>query len=194
MANWAFTSYAIEGPEEALLKIEHAILNPIDEGDDGWEGAVLKALGLTWEERQSDGTGKYMRGFIDDKPWWDDGVLRFNAQEAWGATDFNEVLEENIPNIKVYYSVEEEDGEVYATNDAEGKYFPERYWVDACINSCYQSEYFPNKEQALDYINRISSGEVTTFEEAEAFSNKEGKYENTDPDDYISVHEFTVIT
>lgn len=194
MANWAFTSYAIEGPNETLQKIEQAMLHPVEEGDDGWEGAILKALGITWEERKPGGTGKYMRGFIDDKPWWDgEDILRFDAQEAWGATDFNEVLEENFPDIKVYYSVEEEGGEVYATNDAEGKYFPERYWIDACINNCYQSEYFASKEHALDYISRISSGEVTTFDEAEAFSNKEGKYIKSNQEDYISVHEFTII-
>ena len=69
MANWAFTEYVIEGPKEILLRIENAILHPIQpEGaDENWEGGVLKALGLTWEERKPDGTGKYMRGFINEE-------------------------------------------------------------------------------------------------------------------------------
>ena len=140
MANWASTDYVIEGPKETLKKIYDAIQHPdTSEGDNGWEGGVLKALGITWKERQSDGSGYYMRGFIQDPESVEfnpetDKVLTFYAEEAWGATDFNEVLEKEFPDIKVYYNVIEEGEEIYATNDKEGKYFTDRFIVDTCIN------------------------------------------------------------
>ena len=40
MANWAITSYAIEGPKETLEKIESAIKNP----DDFIEGHAFRLL------------------------------------------------------------------------------------------------------------------------------------------------------
>ena len=71
MPNWAYTSYAIEGPKEDLQKIEQAILHPeVKEGsDESWEGNVLNTLGSKWVGRDQDRkNGLYMRGFIDGDP------------------------------------------------------------------------------------------------------------------------------
>ena len=189
MANWAFTSYAIEGPKETLLKIEDAILHPTQpEGaDEGWEGGVLNTLGITYEERGPGGTGKYMRGFVKEEPWWDSNVLRFDAEEAWGITDFYEVLEENFPDIKVYWTTEESGCEVYATNDKEGKYFSDRVYVDTCINGNYQMDYFTSEDTAYAWLGKITNGKVTNKEQAEAF-NAEGHEE-----DFISVHLYEIV-
>jgi hypothetical protein len=195
MANWASTSYAIEGPKKALQKIEQAILHHDvqENSDERWEGNVLIALGLTWEERNQ-GKGKYMRGFITDtEPWYNaGGALRFEAEEAWGVTDFNEVLEENFHNIKVFYVVEEPGEEIYATNDKEGKYFPNRYYVDTCIDGSYESEYFTTKEAALSWLSDITFGRVKTEEDIELFN---ADYEDSEePDEnFISFHEFEII-
>ena len=191
MANWAFTSYAIEGPKETLLKIEDAILHPTQpEGaDEGWEGGILNTLGLTYEERGPGGTGKYMRGFIRDEVSWcdDDRVIRFDAKEAWGITDFYEVLEENFPDIKVYWTTEESGCEVYATNDKEGKYFSDRVCVDTCIDDNYQMDYFTSEKAAYAWLSKITDGKITNKEQAEAF-NKEDH-----GDDFISVHLYEIV-
>ena len=72
MANWASTSYAIEGSKELLEKIEKAILKHlVTEGaDEHWEGDILDALGCKWISRDENReNGKYMRGFTNDVPW-----------------------------------------------------------------------------------------------------------------------------
>ena len=68
MANWACTDYIIEGPDEILLKITEAIKHPVvtPGSDETWEGNVLNTLGIKWKGRQPDGSGYYMRGFIQD--------------------------------------------------------------------------------------------------------------------------------
>jgi len=195
MANWAITSYAIEGPKETLEKIEKAILeHPVEEGSsEDWEGNVLKALNIDWEPNTPDGKGYYMRGFIQEEPWYDDKcALRFCAKEAWGATDFNEVLEKNIPDIKVFYSVEEEGGDVYATNDKEGKYFPDRYWVDTCIDGNYQSDYFQFESSVYKWLSGLTDGRVKSPEDVYKFNSD---YEDSDAcgENYIHIHEFNVI-
>ena len=191
MANWAYTSYAVEGPGETLERIEQAILHPDIEEDsaESWEGNVLRALGIEWKQDRSDG-GYYMRGFIQDKPWFNGDTLMFYAEEAWGVTDLNEVLEKNLPGVKVYYQVEEEGEEIYATNDKEGKYFPERYYVDICAGDCYDSDYFTTEENVWDYLSRVSDGKITTQEDVDAFNQKA---EEECSDEYIKIHKFTIV-
>lgn len=201
MANWASTSYAIEGPKEILEKIELAINNPDfnETGDESWEGYVLKALGIEWVSKDQDReNGKYMRGFIDSgvEPYSDFydnlGVLRFCAEEAWGRTDFCEVLEEAFPDIKIYWIVEESGCEIYVTNDKEGKYFPDRYWVDIAQNDIYNSEYFTNKEDMYEWLSNITNGRVKSEEDVEAF-NSDCKDAGTEDENFIYIHEFEIV-
>ena len=193
MANWAFTDYVVEGPHETITKIYEAIKNPdTSEGDEGWEGGVLKALGITWEERTPDGKGLYMRGFIQEEPSLGENTLEFYAQEAWGATDFNEALEGAFPDIKVFYKVEEEGGEVYATNDKEGKYFPDRYYCELCQDDFSDYEYFKTEEAMYNWLSEKTQGRVHNAETAEQFNQD---YEETgdECENYITIHQFEVV-
>lgn len=193
MPNWAYTSYAVEGPKETLQKIEQAILHhPVVENSSGdWEGNVLEALDIKWVSRDQDReNGLYMRGFIHEEPWWiDDNVLRFCADEAWNVTDLDEALLSAFPDIKVYWVTEEEGMGIYATNDKEGKYFPDRFFVDTCINGNYQSNYFSRESNAYYWLSKITEGKVKTKEEVEAFNDDVDR----DPDDFIYVHEYRII-
>ena len=206
MANWAFTEYAIEGSKEVLQEIEQAILvaigkeeckgsKPLNAGaSDGWEGNILIALGIEWEDRKPDGTGMYLRGFIHDEPWYTNenhSALRFCAEEAWGATDLDEVLEQNLP-VKVFYSVEESGEGIYATNDKEGKYFPYIFYIDTCIAGDYESEYFTTKEDAYKWLKKITKGKVSTPENIKKF-NEEYEEIGVDDDNYILFHEFNIV-
>lgn len=189
MANWAITNYVIEGPKEVLHRIYNAILHHDVEGqsDENWEGNTLVALGIEWDRRNP--TGKYMRGFID-KHSVDlrKDVLMFEAEEAWGATDFNEVLEENLP-VKVYYNVEEPDCGLYATNDKEGKYFRDRWFVDTCIDGDYNAEYFTEEKYVYEWLSDITNGRIKCGKDVNEFNESQDK----DEDDFISIYEFKII-
>lgn len=198
MANWALTDYAIEGPKETLQKIYDAINhNSVQEGSsDNWEGNVLNALGITWgpHKIKQDGntvefSGYYMRGFITkNSVEFKNDVIRFYAEEAWGKTDFSRALENNIPGIKVYWVVEEESEDIYATNDKEGKYFPHRYCVDTCIKDYYRSNYFVKEEEIYKWLSEITKGEIKSPNDIETFNDN-----NEDSDDYIHIHTFDVV-
>ena len=190
MANWAYTDYVIEGPKETLEKIHDAILHcEIQENSsEGWEGNVLMHLGITWDRDK-----KYMRGFIQkDTVDLTDTTLSFGAEEAWGATDFHEMLQIGIPDIKVYYRVDEPDDAVYATNDKEGKYFTERYFVDTCIDGNCESEYFTTEEEAYKWLSHITQGRVHNFEELDQFNDD---YEDTEyaDENWIRIYEFDIV-
>jgi hypothetical protein len=193
MANWAITDYVIEGSKESLKRIYDAIKNHEveEESDNNWEGNILNALGIDWDREL------YMRGFIRDIESINfnpdtDAVLPFYAEEAWGATDFNIALEEGIPDIKVYFSVIEEGGEVYATNDAEGKYFTDRYYVDTCIDGDYNSEFFSSEKSIYQWLSNITNGKIKSKEDVAKFNSESEDSDNYD-ENYIYIHEFKII-
>lgn len=188
MPNWAWTQYVVEGPKKTLEKIKHAIQHPdvLEKSSKDWEGNVLRALDIQWDTDK-----KYLRGFLRQTQWDSSKhtVLRFDAQEAWGATDFNEVLEEHFPDIKVYFNSEEPDMGYYVTNDAEGKYFKDRFYVDAYIKGNYYTEYFIEEKDIWHWLSIWSNGKVTNQEEMKAFNeDTEGNSE-----DYIGICPFKIV-
>lgn len=185
----ASVAYAIEGPKETLQKINEAIVAAIHTDDNRYE--LYKAaeyLELPIEEGKT-----RLGGEITEEPTWDEntGALRFWSEEKWGLQDFAELLEWNFPGIKVYWIVEEPGLEIYCTNDREGKYFPERYWVDTCIDNTYESEYFKTEEQVYKWLDKLTHGRVKCEEDVEKF-NSDYEDSGTDDENFIYVHKFEV--
>ena len=192
MANWASTAYAIEGEHEVLQKIYDAIIASENNSDGNKpETEVLSNLGIEYRGFKINEQPYDLRGAILPESWWWDentGALRFAAEEAWGVSDFKDVLLKDYPDLKIFYVVEEGNDDVYATNDAEGKYFPDRFFVDTCIDGEYKCDYFKTKEAAFEWISMIS--DCQTEEDIDYFNDERAM---ADMDDFISVHEFSVI-
>lgn len=148
MANWASTSYRIEGKQEDLKTLNELInefmdgKRPVmeDNASKDWEGNVALELGENTK-------GYYLRGFIQTCELEDD-VLSIEAEEAWGATDFRHILEKHFEGMKVYFIVEEEGGEalLYKGRNTEGETDDE--WqkleisdnvISATIDSVYEA-------------------------------------------------------
>lgn len=107
MANWASTSYRIEGNESDLQEMFNlckAFVNderPVMEENASkeWEGNIVLALGI-------DKGSSCLRGFIQDFSL-DDGVLSIEAEEAWGANlSFSTMARVfKAMNISAYFSM-----------------------------------------------------------------------------------------
>lgn len=197
MANWAYTQYIIEGPKETIEKIKNAIENPsvIEEGSSkDWEGNVLLSLGIEWDRNGSNGpgTGRYMRGFIvesylelwEPTPLIDTYTLHFDAREAWGVTEFSDVLKENFPDIKIYFYSEENDFPLFVTNDEEGKYFDIRFYVEISYNGNFDDEKFTSEEEMFSWISEKTGGKITNDEQVDALN---AKWEGDCDSDYIRI-------
>lgn len=190
MANWASTSYCIEGSKKDLKRLYKLIdgfmtgkEKPFwEDSAENWLGNVIKALGATEEQMKNN----YLRGFIETYEL-DGDVLRIAAEEAWGTTDFRHILKKLMPELTIYYIVEEPGFEVYATNDADGKYFTDKFYVDACVNGNYESDYFETEKQAMAYAAELLGKEEVSKGELKNW-NKEHKENN----DFIYVHEFKI--
>jgi len=189
MANIASVAYAIEGPKETLQKINEAIVVAIHTDDNRYE--LYKAAEYL-KLPINDNT--HLGGEISEEPKWDEktGALRFWSEERWGLQDFAELLEKHFLDIKVYWTVEECGMEIYCTNDREGKYFPERYWVDTCIDDIYNSEYFRTEKEVYEWLDKLTYGRVKSEEDVEEF-NVDYEDAGTDDENFIYIHKFEVV-
>lgn len=191
MANWASTSYRIEGSKSDLERvfgviddfIKGRVASTREDATADWEGNIVKALGAMDEEIDNN----YLRGFIQDYEL-DGDTIRIEAEEAWGATDFRHVLGKLMPDLTIYYIVEEAGCEVFATNDTDGKYYPERYLVDAYVKDVDYYEYFETEKQMKSFVSSLLEKEDFTEEDIEAWNE-----EHEDDDSYINVHEFKYV-
>lgn len=153
MPNWASTSYVFkakdqEQAQDLYEKIDSLskMTEPLVPNGFGklWMGCLVNLLGGNWNK-------VYCRGEIIDYNLNDDHVS-IECETAWGEMpEFRHFLEQQYPGSKIYYCVEESGNEVYATNDAEGEFFPDRY----CLDSYDGLEYFETIEEATKYIGEI---------------------------------------
>lgn len=191
MANWASTSYCIEGSKKDLKRLYKLIdgfmtgkEKPFwEDSAENWLGNVIKALGATEEQMKNN----YLRGFIETYEL-DGDVLRIAAEEAWGTTDFKHILKKLMPELTIYYIVEEPGFEVYATNDADGKYFTERFNVDACVDGYDYWEYFQEEKETMDYVASLLKKDNITEADIEQWN-----MEHEEEGDFIHVHEFEIV-
>jgi len=182
----ASVAYAIEGPKEILQKINEAIVVAVNSNDKRYEmyqAAEYLKLPITDSTR--------LGGEIEDEPELENGVLRFWSEERWGLQDFAELLEKKFSDIKVHWVVEECGCEVYCTNDKDGKYFPERYWVDTAQDDIYQSEYFITEEAMYKWLSKITNGRVKNAQDVESF-NSDYEDSGTEDENFIYIHEFEI--
>ena len=184
MANMASVSYRIEGPRETLAKINTAILKamPQKEHWDEWEACIN--LGFPKSQLRNYRLG----GEISEEPSLSENLLEFYAEERWGLQDFEELLRQKFPEIKVYWIVEESGCEVYATNDKEGKYFPERFYCELCLDNQIDTEYFKTEKDMYNWLEDMTKGIVYDFDTVDEFN---GDYD--DDENYILIHQFEVM-
>jgi len=192
MPNWCYTDYVIEGSQEDLKCINKAICDVIDGNfpkqemsAQDWVGNVLHALRIPTEDAEGKSLG-YFRAFIASRPIWiDDNALKFSTEEAWSRTQFAEALRIRFKRIGIYYSLQEEFCQILQTNDAEGKYFNERYFVDISIGDDYHSGYFSTEDDAYNFVR-----EFTGYGDADVV--KRFNDENKGTDNYIYVFAYDV--
>lgn len=149
-----------------------------------WLGCLVKALG-------GDPNKVYCRGTITFYEMEDD-VLTLNTETAWAEmSETRHFIESCFPGMKIYYIEEESGCERFYTNDSEGIYFKDRYYLDGFDDS----EFFENLEDAAKYVKEIVGHDVEADFDVidKALSNYVEEHEEDEPDCYYSFHEFKVV-
>ena len=148
-----------------------------------WLGCLVEALGESWEKI-------YCRGTWDNLKF-NGEVLTFNTETAWSpCNEMFDMVCEKYPTLRYFYQSEEPGMCEYWTNDDEGKYFPDRYYVDVCTSEEeYYSEYFQDLESVYDWLEDICEVQVKSRQDVNAIV-KQWKEENEDA--YCSIHEYQI--
>lgn len=146
-------------------------------------GCLVHLLGGDWKK-------VYCRGEIIDYNLTPDHVS-LSCETAWDEMpEFRHFLEQQYPGSKIYYQVEECGNCVYATNDAEGEYFKDRY----CLDSYDGLEYFETIEEAAEYIGeRIGKELKPDFTEIEKEIDDYMEEHGNSDESWMSFHRFEVV-
>ena len=192
MPNWASTNYVFKAKDQEQAKDLHdkidslsKMTEPLVPNSFGvlWMGCLVNLLGGDWNK-------VYCRGEIIDCNLTDDHVS-ISCETAWGEMpEFRHFLEQQYLESKVFYQVEECGNEVYATNDADGEFFKDRY----CLDSYDGLEYFETIEEAAKYIGEIIGKDLKP-DLAEIEKEIDDYMEEHDNSDeyWMSFHKFEVV-
>ncbi len=192
MPNWASCAYVFKAKDQEQAKDLYEKIDslakmekPLVENGFGklWMGCLVNLLGGDWDK-------VYCRGEIIDYNLTDD-LVSLSCETAWDEMpEFRHFLEQQNPDSKIYYQVEECGNCVYATNDAEGEYFKDRY----CLDSYDGLEYFETIEEAAKYIGEIIGKELPPdfTKIGNAIDDYMEEHDNSD-ESWMSSHRFEVV-
>ena len=188
MPNWCYTSYAIDGKRKEVQSL-YSRMNrlekrrkPLVSNTFGktWLGCLVTLLGADWQK-------VYCRGYWYNLQY-EGETLRFTTETAWGPMDeVFDFIKSIYPSLNIYWQAEEDGWCIYATNDKEGKYFPDRYKIEA--NS--EIEYYATLEGLCDHVSKIVGKTVTNMDEVNA-AIEEWNNATDDNDVMIYLNEFSV--
>ena len=190
MPNWCCTTYICEGGLKEvrslykIIKANDKRKTPRVKNGFGtlWLGCIINALGEDWEQFRC-------RGEIIDYQL-EGNVLTLWQNTAWCEQEgFRECIEKKFPSIKVYYREEEPGCDVFYTNDVNGDYFPDRYFLD----NYDEPLYFETIVEAAKSVSGIVGHEVEPTVKAIDEALEDYMKEHEDEDLFYSFHEFTVV-
>lgn len=193
MSNTCFTTYKVTGKKKDVTKLFKTIKRldgrktPLVKNGwydpKLWLGCLVKALG-------GDPNKVYCRGTITFYEMEDD-ILTLNTETAWAEmAETRHFIESCFPGMKVYYIEEESGCEIFNTNDSEGIYFKDRYYLDGFDDS----EYFETLDEAAKYVKEIVGHDVEANVTAidKALNDYMEAHEDDD-DCYYYFHEFSIV-
>ena len=178
MANLCLTYYVIEGEKEevkdlyqklnSLLEMKKSL---IENGfGKNWLGNIVGLFG-------GDTKKTPCRGIFENLDVGTNGtLLYFNTETDW--VDMPEVFDLVVSKyitLKYYFSTEEGGVAYYATNDVEGKHFPERYIINTSLKG---TRLFDNIDEVCNYFEELTSITVSNMEELEEEARKYNSKEN----------------
>lgn len=191
MPNWCFTSVVIYGKKKEVQSLFSKMNNlekrkkPLVESGFGntWLGCLVVKLGADWEK-------VYCRGSWSDL-FYEGGILYFNTETAWGPmTEVFDLIKQKFPSLQIYYSAEEPGCELFTTNDVDGLYFKDRYFLD----SYDEPLYFETLEEAAESVSGIVGHKVEATVDSikKALDKYMEEHEDDEQEVFYSFHEFQV--
>ena len=126
-----------------------------------------------------------------------EGVFYFIVQteSAWSPNVevFVKVIREKFnDDFGIEYCSEEPGVAIYINTDVEGFFFPDRYYLDSCINNEYETEYFETKQEVLCWIkDKFPHAKVNIKTAIHKIESEVRKYIDENGDDFFTLYQFS---
>ncbi len=165
---YAFIKYWVEGTKEAAHQLYDAII-----AGDGWAEKSIQNLGLNTEEYET-GRVEWCNPAVEDKE--ECSVLYFEEYYPYErGTLIDQLMDEDMFADRLtglyYYAEEPANADLYETNDAEGKYFPNRLAICIEKDDDYQWLYCKDEASAIAELHEKCDipEELTSLEDIKKY-------------------------
>ncbi|MBX3238960.1 MAG: hypothetical protein KIT80_09280 [Chitinophagaceae bacterium] len=190
MPNWCLTIYIIEGDPGEINDLEEK-LRGLQEGNVSlaenafgktWLGNVVKLYGGDPDEIAC-------RGNFEEWQRINDNTLELETSTAW--VEMRETWDfvcRQYSSLRYYFRAEEPGGEYFVTNDADRKYFRDRFFMDQPEEGTL---YFETEKALFAEVSGRTGTDISNWEELRAAIKK---YNEADEDDNpITAGAFAVV-
>lgn len=130
MANTCFTSYAVTGPEAGLKRLMRDLKDRSGVPPEGpppeWVGHFLRRTGHD-PEKELDRFGEIVGYTVR---LGEDGILWFDIESGWSRCECLEEILRKEYGVEVWFLEEELGCDVFCTNDAARRFFPQFIAID----------------------------------------------------------------
>lgn len=199
MADWTYTKYVCVGDKSDIDEIEKALITckndkvqRVPQKGFGTEalGCEIAALGINpYEERY-----KEKRGEVQDFSRTSEQIIEIVMECAWcEQSGYRRAIKDKFKSVKVYYIDEESNNGYFATNDKEGIFFTERYYLSGWSKSFdFEADYFTRFEDVVSYL---VYKEILTMEQCKDVRTIQEALDDLElPDDeYINLYEYQIL-
>jgi len=148
-----------------------------------WLGNLVSRLGGDYNE-------VYCRGTWDDLDLNRES-LYFFTESAWNAPfDLLRLIQKVYPGLEIFFSAVGDDWDSYLTNDAERRFFTNRFELDMPPDN----DYYDSIEEVAELVGNYIGHHIEPTKEAVYQAIEEWEDENEDLDDYINLKEFEIVS
>ena len=166
MANYCVTKLVFEGDKVELDDFE-AILRRLEAMKEEDFPVNNVSWGSKWLGFIVNEFGEDYRDFNCKGCWYDlerrgDTVLALTTESAWSkCDDVLSLVTDKWPSLNYFYYAEEPNSDYFETNDAEGKYFPQRFFMIGTVPVKDENdqmsfvdfdEYLNTEQDVLDFV------------------------------------------
>lgn len=192
MANTCISNWALKGLSSTVGLIAAAIDNASSQPrPHPWDRPLLSEvgglLGLPKEDMPHSEIVHHQTDGLN--------ILRISTEEGGAPPkSFYEALKKKYPDLKVRYVAECFEDDLFETNDAEGKFFPERFALDFETEVYPEGDpvnYFDSEKDLIAFVKEHFHLSYDSFEDLE--SNLEEDLMDKDEDAFVSLHQADVV-
>ncbi len=161
MPNWCSNSMTVYGPKDDVVKFVQTVKDGIANAGE-YNQLYSTFLAAGFSKGEMDALHDFSRGYYtEERPEVEtdsDGAhVELHFESAWSplCDSWDALLRRFFPTLKQVTIAEECGCEIYVNTDAEGRFYPERYYVDACVEGKDGESYISDFECAFETLGEV---------------------------------------